>query len=144
MGEFYMTECCTTSGPPQYPRQYRCPVNGKQYGAVGLNTILHHIKNPWAANLTHQGYYFCTDPECRVVYFGEDGALISTSQMRTRVWQKHPRTDSTVCYCFGVSMRQTRTQTIKDFVTQQTKLSLCACEVTNPSGRCCLKDFPKQ
>jgi hypothetical protein len=28
-------------------------------------------------------------------------------------------------------------------VIEQTRLHNCACDVRNPSGRCCLKDFPK-
>ena len=139
-----MSECCNKSWAHQYPTKYHCPVNGKEYGAVALKTILHNIKNPWAANLTDQGYYFCTDPSCQVVYFGQDGAMISVSQMRTEVWQKQSQPDSTVCYCFGVSMQQAGVQAIKDFVIQKTKESLCACEIANPSGRCCLKDFPKK
>jgi hypothetical protein len=31
----------------------------------------------------------------------------------------------------------------REFVVEQTKLKHCACEVQNPSGKCCLKDFPK-
>ncbi|WP_455210224.1 putative iron-sulfur cluster-binding metallochaperone [Kaarinaea lacus] len=138
-----MTECCDQPSSHQYPKKYRCPVNGKEYGKVALKTILHNINNPWTANLTDQGYYFCTDPSCQVVYFGQDGAVISNSQMRTDVWQKHSRPDSVVCYCFGVTLQQTHAQAIRNFVVEKTKESMCACEITNPSGRCCLKDFPK-
>jgi hypothetical protein len=28
-------------------------------------------------------------------------------------------------------------------VMAQTKAGLCSCDTSNPSGRCCLKDFPK-
>jgi len=31
---------------------------------------------------------------------------------------------------------------LKDFVVEQTKADVCACDIRNPSGRCCLKDFP--
>ena len=48
-----------------------------------------------------------------------------------------------LCYCFGVSRADfDRNPGTKDFVTAQTKAGLCACETSNPSGRCCLKDFP--
>jgi len=32
---------------------------------------------------------------------------------------------------------------IRDFVVAQTRLGLCACDTRNPSGRCCLIDFPR-
>ena len=32
---------------------------------------------------------------------------------------------------------------IKDFVIKSTKEKTCACTTRNPSGKCCLKDFPK-
>ena len=31
----------------------------------------------------------------------------------------------------------------KEFVMAQTKAQNCACEIRNPSGKCCLVDFPK-
>jgi hypothetical protein len=152
-----MSECCTNpngdfSGQNRSNQnrsnqnrsnQNHCPVNGKPYRAVHLTTLLHHIKRPWEMSLADQNYYFCTDPDCPVVYFGEDGLVINTTQMRTGVWQKTPGPDSTVCYCFGVSMQQAHSEAIKHFVTEKTKQSQCACQTSNPSGRCCLTDFPK-
>jgi len=50
-----------------------------------------------------------------------------------------------LCYCFGVSSADfERNPATRDFVMAQTKANLCSCETSNPSGRCCLKDFPKQ
>jgi hypothetical protein len=142
-----MSECCTNPdgdfSRPNRPRRNYCPVNGRPYRAVHLSTLLHHIKNPWEMPLADQGYYFCTDPDCPVVYFGEDGSVVNTTQVRTHIWQKTPSPDSTVCYCFGVSMQQTHSENIKNFVKEKTKQSLCSCETSNPSGRCCLPDFPK-
>ena len=138
-----MSDCCQKDHTA-YPAKHRCPVNGKLYPEVPLKTLRHHIRNPWNVELPNQGYYFCSDPDCAVVYFGEDDSTLNTSQLRTTVWQKQGRPDSTLCYCFGVSVQQAATPAIKDFVVQQTKQSLCACEIRNPSGRCCLKDFPKQ
>jgi len=139
-----MNQCCNTSEPTKaFPAKYRCPVNGKEYATVSSKTILHHIKNPWNVHLAQQGYYFCTDPNCDVVYFGQDDSVIPKSHMRSTIWQKDSGKDNTLCYCFGVTVAQTHNRDIKDFVTQKTKESLCSCEIANPSGRCCLKDFPK-
>jgi len=50
-----------------------------------------------------------------------------------------------VCYCFGVSRSDFRNDpATKDYVIAQTKAGLCSCDTSNPSGRCCLKDFPSR
>jgi len=140
-----MPECCTNKfDSNQYPRRHRCPTNGKEYPAVGIKTLLHHIKSPWDANLKNQGYYFCSDPDCEVVYFGLNNVTIAKSNVLTGVWEKELKNSQFVCYCFNVTNEQAnKNKNIKQYVTQKTKESLCACEIKNPSGRCCLKNFPK-
>ena len=138
-----MTDCCESSCNP--PKKYRCPVNGKEYGSVSIKTILHHLNEPWERNLESKAYYFCTDSECDVVYFGQDNSVISKNELRTKVGVKETEPDRAVCYCFGVSYSAaTKNTTIVNFVKDKTKKALCSCETSNPSGRCCLKDFPKQ
>ena len=138
-----MTDCCESSCNP--PRKYRCPVNGKEYGSVSTKTILHHLNEPWKRNLENKAYYFCSDSDCDVVYFGRDVSVISKNELRTKVGVKEITPGRTVCYCFGVSYSAaTQNNTIVQFVKDKTKQALCSCETSNPSGRCCLKDFPKQ
>jgi hypothetical protein len=125
-------------------RKHRCPVNGKEYAAISRTTIKHHIHEPWKWDGKEQVYYFCSDPECNVVYFGEDDTVIDKSALRTSVGIKEQSGQALVCYCFGVTMNEAaRNPDAKAFVVQETKGQTCACEVRNPSGRCCLKDFPK-
>ena len=138
-----MTDCCESSCNP--PRKYRCPVNGKEYGSVSTKTILHHINEPWKRVLESKAYYFCSDSECDVVYFSQDNSVISKNELRTKVGVKETVPDRAVCYCFGVSyIAAENDEAAKEFVTEMTRQSLCSCETSNPSGRCCLKDFPKQ
>jgi hypothetical protein len=140
-----MSDCCTTSGETtQPPAKHRCPVNGKTYTTVPLTSIFHHINAPWNWRMKQQSYYFCEDPDCEVVYFGRDDSVIERSALRTPVGIKEKSDDSLVCYCFGVSVHEARTNPLaKAFVIEQTKSRVCACEAHNPSGRCCLKDFPE-
>lgn len=127
------------------PTRYRCPVNGKEYGAVGRKTILHHISEPWKKALSTQSYYFCSDSDCEVVYFSQDNSVISKSELRTNVGVKEKTHERMVCYCFGVSyVAAEKNRMIKEFVKKKTKQSFCSCETSNPSGRCCLKEFPRQ
>jgi hypothetical protein len=141
-----MTECCELKASNRIPpKRACCPVNGKEYNFVGVNTILRHLAEPWHNNLKYQSYYYCTDANCDVVYFGQDESIIKKSALRTKVGVKNNSPERSICYCFGVSYITAKNdETVKEFVTEMTRQFLCSCETSNPSGRCCLKDFPKQ
>lgn len=112
-----MSDCCSSSlcsTGKSVPKKHRCPKNGNEYLQVSTTTIMHHIDEPWNWKIKEQGYYFCDDPMCEIVYFGEDGIVIEKSALRKPVGIK-----------------------------EKTKEQVCACDVRNPSGKCCLKDFPK-
>lgn len=130
-----MNACNTTT--PQ--RMAACPVNGIFYKQVTIRTILHNIKQPWTRNLPEQAYYYCDDPCCDVVYFGEDKQIITSDEMRL----DNTTRENTVCFCFDVSKDNLKSdkKACKAFVTQQTRQSACDCVIRNPSGRCCLKEF---
>lgn len=92
---------------------------------------------------TANRYFFCDDTACDVVYFGDDGSTLLKSQLRTQVGLKEASGDAPLCYCFGISKRDfANDPATRDFVVAQTKAGRCSCETSNPSGRCCLKDFP--
>ena len=127
------------------PKKYRCPVNGNEYGSVGIKTILHHLSEPWKKDLSSKSFYFCTAKDCDVVYFAQDDSVILKSELRTKVGVKENPPDRMICYCFGVSCSTVEKNTsVVNFVKEKTEQALCSCETSNPSGRCCLKDFPKQ
>jgi hypothetical protein len=141
-----MTDCCSPTGcDAHHPNKRRCPANGLECAEVSVRTISHHIRAAWEWAHYADHYYFCEDPGCDVVYFGEDGSTILKSQLRTRVGTKDDAGNSLLCYCYGISKEDfQRNPTTKDFVMAQTKAGLCSCETSNPSGRCCLKNFPMQ
>lgn len=138
-----MSDCCASSCTANNkPKKHCCPVNGKQYTEVAARTIMHHIKNAWQWQNKDQGYYFCEDPACDVVYFGEDDSVILKSQLHTTVGIKESSPDTLLCYCFGVTKADALINPrIKDYVVKMTKEGICSCETSNPSGRCCLKNF---
>lgn len=138
--------CCAT----EIPETAHCPADGRSCRRVELRTVLHHLKRPHANRPTTQGYYFCDSHECDVVYFGQDGSVITRHDVRSEVGQKSRSPDRVICYCFGITegevlgeMDHQRSSSAREFVIEQTRLHNCACDVRNPSGRCCLKDFPK-
>ena len=143
-----MSDCCSTNSSDKVPSKHICPSNNKAYSKVSTKTIWHHLKKPWefdSVELEKQGHYFCDDPDCDVVYFAEDNSVIQKSDLRTTIGVKEPTNHSAlVCYCFGVTMQDaTNNKMVRPFVIQKTKEQVCACDTRNPSGRCCLKDFPK-
>ena len=138
-----MSDCCSTACKTlKPPKTHVCPVNGKKYMQVSIRTMLHHISKPWEWTEKKQGYYFCDDPNCDVVYFGEDNTVIAKAQIRTVVGIKENKPDALMCYCFGVSSLEAHLYPdIRHFIVNETQTGICSCETSNPSGRCCLKDF---
>ena len=141
-----MTDCCnTTETTAQRSKKHTCPVNGQRYNTVSKKTIKHHIKQPWLWQSIDKEYYYCDDPNCEVVYFADDNSIIDTSAVRTQIGIKDKSEKALICYCFGVSRSTTQNAPeAKAFVIEQTKNHNCSCTTSNPSGRCCLKDFPQQ
>jgi hypothetical protein len=141
-----MSDCCSSCCPQtSFPKKHKCPVNGKEYNLVSSSTIKHHIKEPWRWNEKSQGYYFCSDPNCEVVYVGQDDSTITKSSMRTEVGIKENSENSLMCYCYGVTKYEAaKNPQSRSFIIQETQKQNCACESRNPSGKCCLSDFPKQ
>jgi hypothetical protein len=135
-----MADCCAVS---DHPNKRRCPVHGGECAEVQVNTISHHIREAWCWESKDQRYYFCDDPACEVVYFGADNSVILKTQLRTTVGAKESMPDALLCYCYGVTRAVARSEPrAREFVVAQTRRGLCSCEISNPSGRCCLKDFP--
>lgn len=139
-----MSDCCSSNpNINQQSKRHVCPNNGKQYLEVPYRTILHHVKEPWRLELKEQRYYFCDESNCKVVYFGFDNTCITKSMLRTKVGIKETADDTLICYCFGITKAEAKSnKQAKTFVIEQTKNGRCSCETSNPSGRCCLKDFP--
>jgi Zinc binding domain len=91
-------------------------------------------------------FRFCPDRECAIVYFQEQGSRVYTvSDLRTTVGVKASTDPIPLCYCFGFDeshlreeIAQTGTTTIPQRISHLIREGLCACDVRNPSGNCCL------
>lgn len=139
-----MADCCSPSDGKAHISKHRCPANGIEYAEVSSRTIAHHIKHSWQWQDKGRRYFFCDDPHCDVVYFADDDSVILKSQLRTKVGVKEAGGDAPLCYCYGVTRGDALDNPgIRDFIVTETRLGRCACETSNPSGRCCLKDFPR-
>lgn len=140
-----MANCCDTpADKAAHPHKRPCPGSGGDGTEVPARTIAHHVKRAWQWQDHGARFYFCADPGCDIVYFGDDGSVIRKAQLRNTVGVKEAAPDAPVCYCFGVTRAEALSNpSIRDYVVNQTKLGLCSCDTSNPSGRCCLKDFPR-
>jgi len=140
-----MNDCCSSNScKTSRSIRHQCPANGIEYRDVSARTIAHHVKQPWLWNIHDQVFFYCEDPECEVVYFADDDSVILKSQLRTEMGIKTKSRSALLCYCFGVTkIDAQQNPKIKNFVTDQTKKGICSCETSNPSGRCCLKDFSR-
>ena len=143
-----VSSCCSGgSCSVGVEKERPCPENGKMGRAVASKTILHHLRTPWRREVPEQAYWFCDDPDCDVVYFGADGTLFRRGDLRTEVGCKLRGDDRLICYCFDVRatdiIEPEGLKACRDYVIHKTRDSACDCEIRNPSGRCCLADFPK-
>jgi hypothetical protein len=97
-------------------------------------------------------YYFCEAPACDVVYFSLDSqaSVFQRGDLLVRVGAKETVDPIPVCYCFGFMRKDiadeiacTRRSTIAERITAEVKAGRCACEMKNPSGKCCLGDLTR-
>ena len=129
--------CCSTSQRPLAIRS--CPVSdfrGKPVEWLTVAVIAAGRVPP------RQDFWLCEDPDCSVVYFGEDGTLLQTSDVRVIPGFKgNPGGNDLVCYCFlhnrqdiEDELRASGDTTIFDRITAEVKAGNCACEIRNPSS----------
>src|SRR5438034_6449262 len=86
---------------------------------------------------------------CDVVYFpsNPEAPAFSRNDLLVRVGAKESDEEASVCYCFGVSRRHIREEveaaggsSVAEKIKAEIQAGRCACEVKNPSGKCCLGD----
>ncbi len=128
---------------PTFPA---CPTNGKTGKAVDT-LILKALLSLSLTELRASEYRFCRAPDCATVYYSADGSqTFAESDLRARVFQKHPDDDATpVCYCFGHTVGSIRSElaatgatTVIEKIEAGIEAGQCACDIRNPQGDCCL------
>ncbi|MDX8378339.1 MAG: hypothetical protein R8L53_09995 [Mariprofundales bacterium] len=134
-----MSGCYTT----QRGKKHACPSCKQACLPVTKRTVLHHLQRPYHQTAWGDDFYHCVNVKCSLRYFSAS-MMIADDQIRQ---QPSPST-AMLCYCFDVSqdvyhdaLVADDSAVIKNFILQQTHEGLCACDVRNPSGRCCLAAF---
>ncbi len=113
--------------------------------SVSRQTVLHHVRSEELARVSDEAYRFCPSPNCQVVYYGDDGGRFTVEDVRELVTAKASGDERPLCYCFGFTegdareeIARTGKSTIPTRISRLIKEGMCACEVRNPSGACCL------
>ena len=121
----------------------KCRGQGKP---VSRKTILLTVKPEFLEKALDGTYRFCQARECPVVYFEEqENRVFTINDLRITVGVKASADPIPLCYCFGFDeshlreeISQTGTTTIPERISHLIREGLCACDVRNPSGKCCL------
>lgn len=141
--------CCSTPGsdascatPDPAAERASCPTCGSHGPAVDDVTVAAMTSGPVAAR---QAFRLCRALGCAVVYYGDAGARFTTGDLHVVPGFKSSGPDGLVCYCFMHTRDEIEREladsgetTVPERITAQIKAGNCACEVRNPSGRCCL------
>jgi len=141
-----MGNCCAAEN--KATENFSCPDTANKGHQVELRLLYfkvqgkhHNLIDP------NQSYRFCDDPDCDVVYFGSQGSRILKEHLGEQVGIKEigKSKDFPICHCFNFKKSdvendiQNKGETnIANLVSQYIKQKLCACEIENPSGQCCL------
>jgi Zinc binding domain len=141
-----MSDCCSTKGISEAPAVAVCPLNGARSKQVDLLTVKSLVRQ-LPLGMPNTQYYFCEAQDCDAVYFALDrqAPVFRRADLLVRVGVKESADPILVCYCFGFTrgdihddIAGTGRSTIAERITAAVKASNCACEVKNPSGKCCL------
>lgn len=141
-------ECCLITDKTEAPAKVDCPVSNTSSKKVQLRTVRSLVRGDSRWRLQDVQYYYCDDHACPVVYFSnEDVPYFTTSDLNVKVFAKDTRDDVPVCYCFEwtrgrirAEIREIGRSSAATEIACQVKAGLCACDVKNPKGRCCLGD----
>ena len=141
-----MSDCCSVGNCSNAPAVMACPVNGARSKQVDMLTVKSLLRR-LPLGMPNAQYYFCESQDCDVVYFASDSQapIFHRGDLLVRVGAKVTADPIPVCYCFGFSRKDIEDEiaesgrsTIAERISAEIKAGTCACEVKNPSGRCCL------
>lgn len=134
-------KCASEGKIPVGPARPVCPCSGGAGQAVKWSTMAALSSGPLPQR---QKVALCLDPSCEVVYFGDRDLRLRIDEVKMIPGFKAAG-DGTVCYCFlhrreqiARELRHTGRGGIAAGIRNQIVNNNCACEVRNPSGRCCL------
>ena len=141
--------CCLVTEVTDAPLRADCPVSATESKKIQRRTIEHMVKPELVEKILAAQYYYCSDSDCPVVYFSQDGNIrFTTEDIQVAVFSKDSGKDVNVCYCYDWTrgriedeIRKTGNSTVSQEVAEKVRASLCECDIKNPKGACCLGDL---
>ena len=131
--------CCSVTSAD--PSSIGCPASGVTGRPVDWTTVAALAKGRVPLK---QEFRLCPDAECEVVYYGSAGTTLAVSDLSVCPGFKNG-SDGLVCYCFlyrksdiARQLSETGETDVFQSIKDEVQAGNCACEVRNPSGRCCL------
>ena len=147
-----MSGCCFVNAKTSSaPLVMVCRVNGVRSKQVDMLTVKSLVRQ-LPLGMPDTQYYFCDSSDCEVVYFPLDtkAPLFRRGDLIVRIGAKETVDPIPVCYCFGFTRKdieneiaETGRSTVADRIKTEVNAGNCACEVKNPSGKCCLGDVTR-
>jgi hypothetical protein len=141
-----VSDCCSVKDSSVAPPVAACPANGARSKQVDQLTVKSLVRQ-LPLGMPNTQYYFCETRDCDVVYFAFDAQapIFRRGDLLIRVGAKEESDLIPVCYCFGFTRKdiedeiaETGRSTVADRISTEVTAGRCACEVKNPSGKCCL------
>jgi len=134
---------CTDDEVHETRRCGSCNSAGRR---VSRKTVLLMLKPDLLERAMPGNYRFCSARDCSIVYFEDTvSERFTVDDLRIRVGVKVNDDPIPLCYCFGFDenhirdeIARTGSTTIPDRISRLIGEGLCACELRNPSGACCL------
>jgi len=128
-----------------------CPMNGARSKRVDTLTVKSLVRK-LPVGMPNTQYYFCDASDCEVVYFALDAEAprFRREDLLVRVGAKETADPIPICYCFGFTrqdiwgeIRSTGKSGVAGRITTEVEAGRCACEVKNPTGKCCLGEVAR-
>lgn len=138
-------DCCAHEQTSVAPK---CPGNGMRGRAVEWRTVAALTTGPVPPR---RDFWLCLDRDCDIVYFSENGHYLGTGELRFEAGIKSASPEAFLCYCFLHRRREFLSErlraggsTLVSQIATAVKAGNCACDVRNPTGRCCLGEIKKE
>ena len=141
--------CCPENNCEVSNTKQECPGCGHIGHGVQLKTVK-SLLNKSLFEIKGKDYNFCSTSTCDVVYYEVNvGQIFTETDIDEKVYPKHLNDENVkVCNCFNYTLQdirqdvdETGNSKIFEKITQGTKLGICACDLRNPEGKCCLPNI---
>lgn len=142
-----MSECCEPRDDADARSPAACPECAHSGRSVTFPTVaaLTRVRLP-----ERQEFHLCRQEGCSTVYWGSEGARLTVPDLTVTPGFKKPGGRGLVCYCFlhdtaeiERELEESGATRVPERIRHEIQQRNCACEVRNPSGRCCLGDVTR-